>query len=544
MPENVSTVVIKKKKNRLFEFHHMKKKTYIFTIKRRNAPSCVITPRSMKTIRQAIGFWGVTACLFSACKNESPNRTLLESIVVSPASATLVPGDTVRLTAHPVPADAEDVRFTWSAVHTDIASVTDDGTVTAVNNGATSVKVKSGDREASAKISVIPLTITVTPAQLKLMVGNSAVLQAVSSPPNSGLAEKPFVWTTDNAGVATVTGGQVRGISAGSAEITVSGRVNGDIRTTVPVTVEAATYQNPVTNGSLPDPTVIKASDGLFYLYATEDTRNVPIMRSQDLVHWNFAGTCFNDAGRPAWAETGAGIWAPDINYINGQYVLFYSMSVWGGEWTCGIGIATSDSPSGPFADRGKLFLSNEIGVQNSIDPFYMEDGGKKYLIWGSFRGIYGIELQDDGLALKPDATPVQIAGTAFEASYIYRRGSYYYLFCSWGSCCNGASSNYKTVVGRSTNLFGPYLAKNGNSMLTNAYENVVQGNATFAGTGHNAEIVTDDAGNDWILYHAYVKATPNGRRLMLDKIIWTADGWPSVSGNAPSSEAEIPVFN
>ncbi len=31
-------------------------------------------------------------------------------------------------------------------------------------------------------------------------------------------------------------------------------------------------------------------------------------------------------------------------------------MSTWGGEWTCGIGIATADKPEGPFTDLGKLF--------------------------------------------------------------------------------------------------------------------------------------------------------------------------------------------
>ncbi|HCF80558.1 MAG TPA: arabinan endo-1,5-alpha-L-arabinosidase, partial [Porphyromonadaceae bacterium] len=56
------------------------------------------------------------------------------------------------------------------------------------------------------------------------------------------------------------------------------------------------------------------------------------------------------------------------------------SMSVWGGEWTCGIGVATSDKPEGPFTDHGKLFRSNEIDVQNSIDPFYIEENAKKYL--------------------------------------------------------------------------------------------------------------------------------------------------------------------
>ena len=81
-------------------------------------------------------------------------------------------------------------------------------------------------------------------------------------------------------------------------------------------------------------------------------------------------------------------------------------MSVWGGELTCGIGCATADKPEGPFTDHGKMFRSNEINVQNSIDPFYIDDGGKKYLFWGSFRGIYAIELSDDGLSLKDGATP------------------------------------------------------------------------------------------------------------------------------------------
>ncbi|MCL1822248.1 MAG: family 43 glycosylhydrolase, partial [Prolixibacteraceae bacterium] len=174
---------------------------------------------------------------------------------------------------------------------------------------------------------------------------------------------------------------------------------------------EGKTYKNPVSSQSLPDPTLIKADDGFFYLYATEDTRNTPIYKSSDLVNWEFIGTAFTNATRPNFEPKG-GIWAPDINYINGQYVLYYSMSVWGGEWTCGIGVATANSPTGPFSDRGKLFRSNEIGVQNSIDPFYIEDNGEKYLFWGSFRGIYALELSDDGLSIREGAEKRLIAGT------------------------------------------------------------------------------------------------------------------------------------
>lgn len=305
--------------------------------------------------------------------------------------------------------------------------------------------------------------------------------------------------------------------------------------------VEHKKYKNPVVAYSLPDPTIIKANDGYFYLYATEDIRNLPIHRSKNLVDWKEVGTAFTNETRPTFEPKG-GLWAPDINYINGKYVLYYSMSVWGGEWTCGIGVATADKPEGPFADRGMLFRSNTIQVQNSIDQFYIEEGGKKYLFWGSFRGIYSIELSDDGLSVKEGAEKQQLAGTAYEGTYIHKNGKYYYLFASVGSCCEGVNSTYTTVVGRSENLFGPYVDKQGQPMMENYHEVLIGKNEAFVGTGHNAEIVSDKEGNDWMLYHAVDVNNPSGRVLMLDQVIWT-DGWPVVATSSPSSEANAPVF-
>ena len=305
--------------------------------------------------------------------------------------------------------------------------------------------------------------------------------------------------------------------------------------------LESNTYKNPVINYSLPDPTVIQANDGYFYLYATEDIRNTPIYRSQDLVNWKFVGTAFTDATRPTFEPKG-GLWAPDINYINGKYVLYYSMSVWGGEWTCGIGVATADKPRGPFTDRGKLFRSNEIGVKNSIDPFYVEESGKKYLFWGSFRGIYAIELSDDGLNVKPGAEKQRIAGTAYEGIYIHKRNGFYYLFASVGSCCEGLKSTYTTVVGRSDNLFGPYGDKQGRPMMENHHEVLIQKNHKFVGTGHNSEIVKDRKGQDWVFYHAVSVDNPKGRVLMMDKVSWE-NGWPVVKGKSPSLESDRPVL-
>ena len=308
------------------------------------------------------------------------------------------------------------------------------------------------------------------------------------------------------------------------------------------VSAQTAVYRNPVIDKNSPDPTILRADDGSFYLYATENTRNVPIYHSTDLVNWNLIGTAFTDETRPKWNAKGM-IWAPDINKIGDKYVLYYAKSVWGGEWEAGVGVAVADSPQGPFTDCGNIIDSRKIGIQNCIDPFYIEDGGHRYLFWGSFHGIYGAELTADGLSLKPDSKPRKVAGSFMEGAYIQRRGGYYYLFGSAGTCCEGAKSTYRVTVGRSKNLFGPYVDKKGQLLLDNHYEVVLQRNERVAGPGHNAEIVTDDAGTDFLIYHGFKTDKPrDGRVVYMDRIDWV-DSWPYIQGGTPSIVAAAPVI-
>ena len=316
------------------------------------------------------------------------------------------------------------------------------------------------------------------------------------------------------------------------------------------------TFTNPIIKKSIPDPSIIKADDGYFYLYGTEDTRNMPIYRSRNLIDWMFVGTAFTEATRPRTVNpyvsyknssgntVNAMMWAPDINYINGQYVLYYAIGVWGVENKSGVGVATSERPEGPFVDRGAMFTSETIGVQNSIDQFYIEDGGKKYLVWGSFRGIYIVQLTDDGLRVRPGATKRQIAGGLIEGSYIYKRNGYYYLFGSAGSCCEGANSTYHVVYGRSKSLFGPYVNKSGGTMLNNQAETMLKGDSFVAGPGHNAEFAEDDKGQTWIIYHGYLKdEADKGRCVFLDQVKWD-NGWPYVEGGVASKTSDAPYFN
>lgn len=309
-------------------------------------------------------------------------------------------------------------------------------------------------------------------------------------------------------------------------------------------------YKNPVFNQDTPDPTVVRAPDGTFYTYGTGGT----CRRSTDLVNWTNVG---NALSRPTWNDTTYvhddgqmktdyySLWALDVSRtIDDKYLVYYACAYWGNGTRTGIGVATGTTPT-KFTDRGKMFRSTEIGVHNSIDPCYVEEFDKKYIVWGSFHDLYISELSEDGLSLKNPKVKKKLAGGAFEGVMIYKRGSYYYLFASVGSCCEGVNSTYRTVVGRSTSLMGPYVNKQGGSMVDNNYTTIIQGNASWKGPGHNSEIITDDAGQDWLLYHAYSSATPDkGRVLMLDKITWDKSDWPVVGDGTPSdTEQDAPVF-
>lgn len=301
------------------------------------------------------------------------------------------------------------------------------------------------------------------------------------------------------------------------------------------------TYTNPViTFSSAADPTVIRTDEG-FYLYATQTNSYwIPIYFSKDLVNWEFKRSAFRKATRPTEdvLPGGGAFWAPEIRYINGKYMLYFSWAKWGDGSISYTAVATSDSPVGDFLNAKPLLITDDFG-SNCIDQFYYEEDSKKYMFVGSFNGIYVTELTDDGLSVKrgADGKPVlkkQVCGRAFEGTNIYKKGKYYYLFASINNCCpnNGMDSKYKVVVGRSENLLGPYVDRKGKDMLDNSWELVLEGDGeTFFGPGHNSIIIPDDAGTDWMIYHSYVKenGAVGGRLGMLDRIVWSADGWPTI---------------
>lgn len=322
-------------------------------------------------------------------------------------------------------------------------------------------------------------------------------------------------------------------------------------------------YSNPVYAPVFADPCIVE-HEGMYYAYATTDyglwkptddsldnlsnQAIVPILKSADLTKWYYAGKAFVGAKAPSWGTPGATPWAPDVVKIGDKFVMYYALSTWG-DPDPAIGVATADHPLGPWTDQGKLFSSLEIGVDNSIDPaVFKAQDGKIYMIWGSFRGLFGVELSSDGLSLKGGIEQAKenktlVAGivgpwngATYEAPYVIYENGYYYLFVSSGTCCEGKKSTYNVRVGRSTSPLGPYVDDTGASMCdANRGHIVVHGNDEFVGVGHNACV---KVGDDWyIVYHGYDQkgnekyGNTNARALIIDKLVWDNKGWCHTEG-------------
>ncbi|MBA2311397.1 MAG: family 43 glycosylhydrolase [Actinobacteria bacterium] len=300
-------------------------------------------------------------------------------------------------------------------------------------------------------------------------------------------------------------------------------------------------YENPVMSHDAPDPSIIYA-DGFYWAYTTQsewsEFTNLPILRSKDLVEWSFVGDALPKL--PKWVTTDT--WAPHISRIGDRYVLYYSAMQYG-RAGFGIGVATSDSPEGPFEDSGGPILRGPGFT--TIDPFvYTTSEGDHYIYWGSNSvPIKAQQLSDDGLTVvgKPQSV-LQPSDDDYEnlieGPWLVEHDDYFYLMYSGDACCH-PGPHYAVLVARSTSAFGPFEKYEGNPIL--------ESNDDFFAPGHNSTI-RDESGRDWILYHSYVGneddvflgEESDTRALMLDLIEWE-NGWPVINdGHGPSVSSDV----
>jgi len=319
-------------------------------------------------------------------------------------------------------------------------------------------------------------------------------------------------------------------------------------------------------NGDYPlthDPSIAK-DEGTYYVFATAlspDEGQFPMRCSRDLLTWKRCGKVFDQI--PAWIHEASPktdiLWAPDISYFQGKYHLYYAYSAFGVN-TSGIALATNEtldlkSPKYHWHDEGLVLKSTAKDDYNAIDPNIVFDKqGQPWLSFGSFWSGIKMRRLDaaTGKTSSADTKTYALASRAkpenaepakpglppdweaIEAPFIVRHQGYYYLFVSFDLCCRGTKSSYRTMVGRSRNVTGPYVDAAGKPMLKGGGTALLAGNTRWLGPG--GESVMQRPEGDLIVFHAY-DAISGKPALQISTLTWE-DEWPHAAlGTAGESK-------
>jgi len=282
-----------------------------------------------------------------------------------------------------------------------------------------------------------------------------------------------------------------------------------------------ANAQRAVIRGDFADPSVIKF--GKVY-YATATSSNwapsFPVMKSKDLKKWEQTGSVFPDL--TSWADYY--YWAPELNYDNGRVYVYYTAHKKDGN-LC-VGVASADSPEGPFKDHGPL-VCEQAG---SIDGFPMRDENNKlHLIWkedgnsvGKPTPIWIQPMNEERTALTGEKKELFRNDTPWEANLVegvsvIKNKDYFFAIYAAAGCC-GPGCTYATGIARAKNLMGPWEKYAKNPIMT--------AEGAWMCPGHGTAV--KHKGKNYFMYHAYDKATNKytGRQALIRGFEFTEDNW------------------
>jgi len=279
---------------------------------------------------------------------------------------------------------------------------------------------------------------------------------------------------------------------------------------------------NPIIPKPAADPTMVQFGDR-YYVYPTFG--GIPevgfgVWSSEDLSDFQSEGMIlrFEDLG---WAKKDA--WAPDIIERNGRYYFYFSAQ-------SSIGVAISDSPTGPFVDPlGKPLIPFEEDM-STIDPcVFIDDDGRTYLYWGAtFDGrMFMRELNDDMISFKGEKKTVfhytLEKDYHCEGSYIFKRnGLYYYLFSEYIWCDSPAlhvDHSYRVNYAVSDRPEGPFTKELSRVPILST--DMTLG---YIGPGHNSILNPPGTDEYFIIYHQH-QGDARYRRANIDRLTFSPNG-------------------
>ena len=300
-----------------------------------------------------------------------------------------------------------------------------------------------------------------------------------------------------------------------------------------------------------PDPAPM-VHNGTVYMYIGDDIPGFDfyymtkwrVMSSTDMVNWT-------DYGSPIslesfqWARDRA--WAAQCIERNGRFYWYICAQSTNNDMA--IGVAVSDSPTGPFKDAlGKPLIMN--GSWSNIDPTVcIDDDGQAYLYWGN-GSLYYVKLNKDMISYSGEIVTVPLSVESFggfrgnknaenpnkdsfvEGPWFYKRNNLYYMmFAGMGK--GGETLSYST----SNSPIGPWK-----------YQGKIMENQKLNSFTNHGGII-DYKGNSYLFYHSGLLPGGGsyGRAAAIEQFTYNADGTiPAIAATkeGPKPVGEINPYN
>jgi beta-xylosidase len=286
-------------------------------------------------------------------------------------------------------------------------------------------------------------------------------------------------------------------------------------------------FLNPVMPGDRPDPAVLKDGKDYYLTFSSFDSYpGCIIWHSRDLVNWRPIG--------PALHKNIGSVWAVSLEKHDGRYFLYIPVKA---SPRNSIFVIHADRIEGPWSDPINLHLPNHIDPCHAVG----EDGSRWLFLSGGDR----IRLAPDGLSTvgavehvyDPWRYPADWVVESFspEGPKIHRRGDWFYMLTAVGGTA-GPPTGHMVIAARARSIHGPWEQCPYNPLVR-----TTSTDERWWSRGH-ASLVEGPAGDWWALYHGYEAGYWTlGRQTLLDRVVWTRDGWPRMTGGDLSKPLPAP---
>lgn len=284
----------------------------------------------------------------------------------------------------------------------------------------------------------------------------------------------------------------------------------------------------------LSDPSAIYI-DEKYWVFSSGS--GLPIRTSTDLYDFQLVGDAFQEL--PGWVADevpdATSFWAPEIAAFGGRYHLYYAVSTTGSSRSCiGHASAAALGTEGSWVDEGALICTMEGDDWNAIDASVLVDeDGLIWLVLGSYRTGLKLLALDEASGRRLGSSLIPVAERPgmgmIQAAALTRHGGFYYLFASFDDCCPGASSTHHIMVGRATDVRGPYHDRAGIALLKGGGTLVLESSERWRGPGGNDVLTVGE--QSYNLYRAYDLENDARATLRISTLEWDELGWPASAG-------------